>query len=329
MDHWQRIQAAMRGEETGRVPFCVWRHWPVADHQAETLAEEIIRWQQEYDCDLVKHAPAGSYVIEDWGGETEYVAAEDPGLGIRVITKRGVTAVSGWPSLAQLDVHQGHLGEQLQAVKLVAEALDRTVPVLQTIFSPLNIALKLAGDDAFAHMRQHPALFKEGLQIIAETTARFARASLEAGADGFFFVAPADRDRLTETEYREFGEPYDRLILDAVRGESKFIMLLALGQDLMFDLLATYPVDGINWPDRITGPSLSEALERFDGLLMGGIDQVNTLLPGPAAAIEAEIEEAIRQTNGRRLIIGPGSTPLITTPPAHFRAIRHAIEATT
>jgi uroporphyrinogen decarboxylase len=287
------------------------------------LAAEIVRWQKTYECDLVKHAPAGSYVIEDWGGATEYVAAKDPGLGIRVITKRGVTAVTDWPLLTQLDVYQGHLGEQLQAVRLVAAALDGSVPVLQTIFSPMNIAPKLAGDQAFDHMRQHPALFKQGLQIIAETTARYAQASLAAGADGFFFVAPANRAKMSEAEYREFGEPYDRLILDAVRAQSKFIMLLALGDDLMFDLLASYPVDGINWPDRrLNEPSLSEALERFDGLLMGGIDERHTLLRGPAAAIEAEIKDAIGQTNGRRLIIGPGSTPLITTPAAHFRAAR-------
>lgn len=316
----------MNGAQTDRIPVCVWQHWPVADQRAETLAEKIVSWQETYDCDLVKHAPAGSYVVEDWGGETEYIAANDPGLGIRTITGRGITAVTEWPALPQLDVHQGHLGEQLAAVRLVATALDGTVPLLQTIFSPLNIAPKLAGDRAFAHMRQHPALFKQGLQIIAETTARFAQASLAAGADGFFFVAPADRAKMSEAEYREFGEPYDRFILEAVRPHSKFIMLLALGQDLMFDLLASYPVDGINWPDRIGGPSLREALERFDGLLMGGIDQVNTLLHGPSSAIEAEIEDAIRQTAGRRLIIGPGSTPLITTPPAHFRAVRHAVE---
>jgi uroporphyrinogen decarboxylase len=326
MNHWVRIQLAMRGMETDRPPVCLWRHWPVADQQAETLAEEIVRWQETYECDLVKHAPAGSYVIEDWGGATKYIADNDPGLGIRVITKRGVTSVAEWPSLAQLDVNQGHLGEQLKAVRLVAEALDGSVPVLQTIFSPMNISPKLAGDLAYDHMRQHPGAFMQGLRIIAETTARFARASLTAGADGFFFVAPADRAKMSEAEYREFGEPFDRLILEAVQAQSKIIVLLALGEDIMFDLLASYPVNGINWPDRINGPSLSEALARFDGLLMGGIDEKRTLLHGPAAAIATEVEDAVGQTNGRRLVVGPGSTPLITTPTAHFKAARQAVD---
>lgn len=327
MNHWERVLAAKRGEETDRPPLCLWRHWPVADYRAESLAEKIITWQGTYDCDLVKHAPAGSYVIEDWGGATEYVAAKDPGLGIRVITKRGVTAVTDWPTLEQLNVNSGHLGNQLKAVRLVAQALDGAVPMLQTIFSPMNIAPKLAGDLAFGHMRECPTLFKQGLQIIAETTARFAQASLTAGADGFFFVVPANRAKMSEAEYREFGEPYDRLILDAIRAKSKLILLLALGEDLMFDLLASYPADGINWPDRRENePSLSEALTRYDGLLMGGIDERKTLLNGPKIAIESEIEDAIRQTNGRRLIIGPGSTPLITTPEAHFAAAKKVVE---
>lgn len=325
MNHWQRIERARRGEETDRPPFCLWRHWPVTDHQANSLAREMIQWQQTYQCDLVKHAPAGSYVIEDWGGRTEYIAAKDPGLGIRVITRRGVTDASQWPGLAQLDVNQGHLGEQLKAVRLVSEALGGTVPILQTIFSPMNIAPKLAGEQAFDHMRGQPELFKDGLQIIAESTARFAQASLAAGADGFFFVAPANLARMSEAEYREFGEPFDRLILDAVRQDAKLIIILALADEYMFDLLASYPADGINWQDRGIGPSLKEAATRFDGLLMGGIDQRTTLLNGPEAAIEAEIKDAIQQSGGRRLILAPGSTPLINTPTAHFHAARRAV----
>ena len=56
------------------------------------------------------------------------------------------------------------------------------------------------------------------------------------------------------------------------------------------------------------------------------VSKVYEATPRPIEAIEAEIEDAIGQTNGRRLIVGPGSTPLITTPAAHFRAARQAIE---
>ncbi len=327
MSHWERVRAALRGDPVDRVPICLWRHWPVDDHSPHTLAAAMLRWHREYDCDLVKHAPAGSYVVEDWGGETIYLPQRDEGgLGVRTIVRRAVTTARQWPSLAQLDVTHGHLGEQLAALRLVAKGLEGSVPILQTIFSPLNIAPKLAGKRAFDDMRHEPRLFKKGLQILAETTARFARESIRAGAHGIVFVAPCDAQLFRAAEYREFGEPFDRIILDTVRPEAEILMLLALGHDILFDVVAGYPIDAINWPDRNGGPTIQEAAARFPGLLMGGIDERRTLLDGPPAAIQAQVRDAIAQTGGRRLLVGPGSTPRITTPAAHFRAARDAVE---
>jgi uroporphyrinogen decarboxylase len=326
MDHWQRIRAALKGEPVDRVPICLWRHWPVEDHSSQTLAAAMVRWQQEYDCDLVKHAPAGSYVVEDWDGQTAYLPDQDPGLGVRAVVRRAVTATSQWPALARLDVTQGHLGDQLAAVRLVAQALNGSLPILQTIFSPLNIAPKLAGERAFSDMRHDPKAFKQGLQILAETTACFALESIRAGAHGVFFVAPCDARLFSLAEYREFGEPYDRMILDAIRPEAEIVMVLVLGQEILFDLVSGYPADAINWPDRRGGPSLAEAQARFPGLVMGGIDEQRTLRKGPPMAIQAEIRDAIAQTKGRRYLVGPGSTPLIDTPAEHFRAARDAVE---
>jgi len=325
MTHWDRLRATMRGEATDRPPYCVWRHWPIEDRTPEALAAAMVRWQREYDCDLVKHTPAGSYVVEDWGGRTVFVPENSRGLGVRTITQRAVTETSHWHELEQLDVRQGHLGEQLRAVELATEGLGESVPLLQTVFSPLNIAAKLAGEFAFVDLRENSSSFKAGLQTIAETTARFARASLEAGAHGILFVVPCDEKLISVAEYREFGVPFDRIILDAVRPEAEIIMGLLLGQEIMFDLAAGYPVDALNWPDRRGEPTLADALERFPGMLMGGIDERQTLLNGPVAAIQAEVRNAVAQTGGRRLLVGPGSTPFADTPAPHFDAVLDAV----
>jgi uroporphyrinogen decarboxylase len=189
----------------------------------------------------------------------------------------------------------------------------------------LTTARKLAGDRIFADLRLHAETFKPGLKIIAETTARFAIESVRAGAHGVFFATQCDTYRLlSEAEYREFGETYDRIVLDAVRSEAQIILIHAHGQDIMFDLVANYPADAINWHDRITWPSLKEARERFPGLLAGGINEWQTLLKGPPAAIQAEIRDAIVQTGGRWYMAGPGCVLPINTPPQHIRAAREA-----
>jgi uroporphyrinogen decarboxylase len=326
MTHWERIEAAIQGDPVDRPPICLWRHWPIEDELPETLADAMIRWQREYDWDLVKHAPTGNYVIYDWGGRTIYVPENSRGLGVSTVTQWAVNSAHDWPELAQLDVTQGHLGRQLEAVRLVAEALDRSVPILQTVFSPLNIAPKLAGELANVSLREHAEIYKRGLQIIAETMARFACESIRAGADGIIFSAPHNQGLYSEEQYAEFGEPYERLILEAVRPEAQIIIGLASGPGTNLRRMSSYPVDGINWHDRMAGPTLKEAWELFPGLLMGGIHERQTLLQGPEETIREEIRDAIYQTGGRRLLVASGSAPYIDTPPPHFRAARDFIE---
>lgn len=325
MTHWERCRAALRGDETDRVPISLWRHWPPDDETPEGLAAVTLRWQQTYDFDLVKITPTGTYGIEDWGGRTMYTSADH---GMRTVIKDGVTAANQWPRLEQVDVTRNYLGRQISAVRLIAEGVGNDAPILQTVFAPLTTARKLAGDRVFTDLRIHPEALKEGLQIIAETHARFAVESIRAGAHGLFFATQCASYRLlSEAEYREFGEPYDRIILNAVRPEAEIIMIHAHGLDIMFDLLAGYPADAINWHDRITAPSLKEGHERFPGMAVGGINEWQTLLKGPADAIKAEIEDAIAQTGGRRFMVGTGCVVPINTSPLNLRAARQAVES--
>ena len=324
MTHWERVRAGLKGEETDRVPISLWRHWPPDDETPEGLAAVTLRWQAAYDFDLVKLTPTGTYGIEDWGGRTRYTSADH---GMRAVVQHGVASAEQWPKLAQLDVTKGYLGNQIAAVRLVAGELKNSVPMLQTVFSPLTTVRKLAGDRIFTHLRTEPELFKAGLQIVAETHARFALESIRAGANGLFFATQCDSYQvLSEAEYREFGEVYDRIILDAVRPEAEIIMIHAHGLDIMFDLIARYPADAINWHDRITPPSLQEGQARFPGMVVGGVDEWHTLLNGPAEAIQAEIREAIAQTGGRRYMVGPGCVVPINTSPLHLQAARAAVE---
>jgi uroporphyrinogen decarboxylase len=285
----------------------------------------MIRWQQEYDFDLIKFMLTGTYGIEDWGAETVYIPNTG---GTRTITRYGVTAVEQWPRLEQLEVTRGYLGKEIEAVRLAAAALKESAPILQTVFSPLTTARKLAGDRIFADLRLHPQPFKEGLQIIAETTARFALESIRAGAHGMFFASQCSTYRLlNEAEYREFGLQYDLIVFDAVRAEAEFNLSHVHGEDIMFDLMAGYPAEALNWHDRLTWPNLREARQRFSGLLVGGISEHQTLLNGPAEAITAEIQAAIAQTKGRGLVVGPGCVIPTHTPVEHVRTAREAVES--
>jgi uroporphyrinogen decarboxylase len=284
----------------------------------------MVRWQRTYDFDLVKFMPTGMYGVHDWGTQTIY----NPGFrGNRIMTAPGLTDPEQWPKLARLDPYQGALGQEVEAIRLAASDLNNEVPILQTVFSPLTTAVKLAGERTYADLRQRPELLKAGLAIIADVTIRFVQACLEAGAHGVFFATQGASARLlSETEYREFGAAYDLQVLNAIRGDTRLNMLHVHGEDIFFDLTATYPVEMINWHDRVTWPNLREAKDRFKGLLVGGIDDRVTIAQGPLDEIRRQARDAIEQTGGRRLLVGPGCVIPTNTPDAHIRAVIETVQ---
>ncbi len=323
MTHWDRIRAAVRGEKTDHTPISLWRHWPTHEETVMGLSSVSIRWQKEYDWDLVKFTPRGTYGVEDWGAKRSYI----PNVGgVQSVSKPGVIEPEQWGKLPPLEVTTGCLGDQLKALKITATELDNQAPVLMTVFNPLTTAFKLAGNRVYTHLRLYPDKLKAGLEVITDTMIRFSLASFEAGAHGIFFATQSDSYQiLNEQEYREFGETYDRKYLEAIRDEAEFLMLHAHGFDIMFDLLATYPIDAINWHDRAAGPSLKSATSRFSGLLVGGVDEWGTLQNGSLEDIKSEIEDAKKQTNERRLLLGPGCVIPITTPPEAIQATLDAV----
>jgi uroporphyrinogen decarboxylase len=94
----------------------------------------------------------------------------------------------------------------------------------------------------------------------------------------------------------------------------------------MLAQLADYPVRALNWHDRTTSFSLSEAGKLFQGALMGGIEQYKLLRFGSPQDVETQAREAIDQMKGRRLIVSPGCTYPLDVPHANLLALRRAVE---
>jgi uroporphyrinogen decarboxylase len=116
-----------------------------------------------------------------------------------------------------------------------------------------------------------------------------------------------------------------RRILDAVGGTSAFTLLHVHGRDVYFDQASALPVHALNWHDRRTAPRLGEGQRRSAGAVVGGLGEGKTLLAGPPDAVTAEVREAIAQTGGRGVILGPGCVLPLATPDAHLAAVLDAV----
>ena len=323
MNHWQRIEAALQGQATDRAPVALWRHFPEDDLDPDKLVAHTLAWQRQWQFDLVKFMPSGTYGVEDWGAISAYRGSPN---GAREVVKPAITRTDDWARLGALDVRQGSYGRQNRALAAAARELAGEVPLLQTVFSPLTTARKMSSERLFADLRRAPEELERALMVITEVTIRFALDALAKGAHGLFFATQLASHRLLSTgEYERFGKRYDLMVFEALRGKARLNMLHAHGDDIMFDLLSDYPAQMFNWHDRLTDPTIAQAAGRFPRLLVGGIDEHGTLLHGSERDIEDQVHEALSQAAGRRLMIGPGCVLPVAATDASIRA---AVRAT-
>lgn len=322
MDHWQRVDAAIHQHPTDRVPVALWRHFPDEDRRAERLVAHTLEWQRRWDFDVVKFMPCGTYGVEDWGAASAYRGALN---GAREIVSPVVQCTEDWRRVDSINPREGWYGLQNRALAAVAKELAGRVPLLQTVFSPLTTARKLGTERLFSDIRQAPESVERALDVITDVTIAFALDALDQGAHGVFFATQLASHRLlTVQEHQRFGREYDLRVLRALRGKTRLNMLHAHGDDIMFDELAQYPVEMLNWHDRLTMPSIQQARPKFKGLLVGGLNEYATLQGGTEQAVVEQAHDAIRQAGGRGLMLGPGCVLPVTTPEASIQAVLHA-----
>ncbi len=322
ISHRERIEKVLSGDITDRVPFALWRHFPVDDQSAEPLVRATIAFQELYQFDLVKVTPASSFCLKDWGAEDRWNGNME---GTRDYTKRVIQTPEDWPRLASLDPTKGYLGAQIQVLESLIPALGSDTPVLQTIFSPLAQAKNLVGgEQLLVHMRKYPDSLHAGLKKITETTVNFLRTASQTGIAGIFYaVQHAQFELLSREEFLAFGKRYDLQILNELN-HLWLNMVHLHGKQVMFAEVADYPVQIINWHDRDTAPALSEAATQFPGILCGGLSRWSSMVLGGPEEIDKEARDAIQQTGGRRLILGTGCVLPIIAPHGNILAAQHA-----
>jgi uroporphyrinogen decarboxylase len=315
----ERVLAALGRRPVDRPPVAFWRHVPEVDHTPRGLADAMLAFQRAWDLDLIKIMSSGVYCVEDWGCKVAYRGSPN---GAKTCTQHAVRSVTDWAKLEPLDPGRGALGRELEALRLILEGRSDDVPVLHTVFAPLTIARKLAGDRLLGDLRDFPEAVMAALDVITETVIRYVAAVVQAGADGIFYATQdASRDVLDEEQHARFSMPYSTRVLDSLNGASIFTMLHLHGRHIYFDRKSTLPVAAVNWHDRLTSPSLGNALKRFKGAVVGGLNETETLLRGPASAVAAEVADAIQQTAGTGVIIAPGCVLPLATPDASLQAV--------
>lgn len=319
----ERVQAALKKEEVDKIPLSIWYHIPHVDQDPIQLAEETIRITKEYDFDFIKMMPFGNYCAQDFGLSVTFFCSEtQPALE----RKFGIDSVEDWKRLEALPACYGTYGKQLQFTQYLQKMLNGDdIPYIQTIFSPLTVAKKLAGARLFQDIKERPDLVHSALRAIAETNKNFCKANVEAGVAGFFFASQCSTyDLLTEAEYREFGVPYDLEVISSYQEDTYFNVVHIHGDNTMFQLMANYPVQCVNWHDRWSSPTIAEARSMTDKCLLGGLNEREFAVMS-ADKVEEHLREAVTAAGRAGLMLGPGCVAKLNTPAENFYAARAAV----
>lgn len=333
----ERVNAALKGEAVDRVPVSAWRHFLDEEHDPVRLAEVSLRHFNEFDWDWLKVNPRATYYAEAWGNR--YDLSGTPQI-IPPLVDGPLQTSADLQKITALPPTSGVFDEHLQLTRLVRRGIG-DAHFLQTIFSPLSILSFLAARPESERLEdftkaqnegirrlihENPKGAHEALGNIASTLAQYAAAVIEAGASGLFFaiVKLARQGVLTESEFAEFGKPYDLQVLKAVQG-APFNLLHICGQYAYFDAVTDYPVHAINWATLGQhNPTLAEAGVKTDKALVGGVDELGALQTGTPEEVTGEALEAIRATGGRHLLLTPGCGTNTDVPSHNLRALRHA-----
>ncbi|MBI4255035.1 MAG: uroporphyrinogen decarboxylase [Candidatus Rokubacteria bacterium] len=321
MSRRERVLAAVARQPVDRVPYAVWRHFPAVDRSPAGLVQATLRFHERYGSDFLKLTPRGGYAVEAWGCVEGEALRED---GHRPCARCAVRGAEDWKTIRPLDpMSAPGYAEQMEAI--VRLGFDRRIgdaPVLPTLFSPLSLARKLSGDRLSQDLRAHPDLVTGALEAITETLIKFADLALTEGVSGIFYsIQAASLSANTEEDYARFGEPYDRRFLESIRAKSVLTIVHGHGDRLLFDRLAHLPGHAWNWDDRTAGPSLKDGHARVPGAVLGGLDQWRTLRDGTPEQAVAQAKDAIAQTGGLGVILGPGCVLPSNTPDANVAAV--------
>lgn len=287
----QRVHAALKGEPVDRVPLCFWHHFKPEGSGERMAALTMEFFRHKFDLDIVKIMP-----------DLPYPAPED-----------ALEEATQLRFLPKLSLDTPMFQQQLLCIRTLRSQLGSDYPLILTLFSPLTYVLRWMGKrKALEEIRKHPEPIEEGLGTIAANLRQLMEAAIEAGASGIFFSCMgATNADLTVEEYVRFGRTYDLYALEgASAGWLNIVHIHAdpgqTGDQIYFDQFTNYSVSVLSWSDRITGPSLSEALTMTDKCLMGGLWERGPLMHGGEAELDNEIMSAVSQTKGRRLILTNG-----------------------
>lgn len=319
MKKYDIIFSAFQGKYLEHIPFSLWMHHLEYDDDPVALAEKEIEFALRYEVDILKLNPSGAYTVRDRGA---IIDVDKNRIPVAKIKKPAILTQDDWDKIKKLPPDQGAYQDRILCIQSIKKELDTAYPMMETIFSPLTTVKKLRGDEIIKDLIEIPEKIENVLSIIVDETMDYIGKLVEQGVDGIFFATQVGTHNfISEELHRRFGVKYDLRLLDKVKDKLKFIVIHIHGENIMFEHFLDYPHSALSWHANITPPSISEARKKYNTIALCGINRA-TLWKGKREDIKKEIINAVKEADGRGIIIAPGCTIPPASPPENLLFVR-------
>jgi uroporphyrinogen decarboxylase len=252
----------------------------------------------------------------------DFVKGEGPQVEHPLRSEAEVAALSAFEPREKL-------AATLDAIRMVKAELSGLVPLIGFAGAPFTLAsyaIEGGHSNHYAHtkalMYGNPRTWHQLCGLLAETSAEYLVAQVEAGAD---VVQLFDSwvGALSPADYREFVLPHSRRIFDRLKATGVPTIHFGTGTTTLLPLMAEAGGDVVGADWRIP---LDEAwtLIGHDRAIQGNLDP--TLLLGPMDRLLAGADEVLRRAGGRPghvFNLGHGILP--GTPVEHVEALANHV----
>jgi len=271
----ERVDRARKGVDVDRPPFSLWHHFLDESKPGEQHAQSTLQFHEKFHTDLVK-------VMSDY----PYPKPK-----------------AEWYALRE---EKNPFPQQIRALEEIRDGLRGQAYFVETMFNPWKVAENLSSvADVRRLQGEKPQALLDALELIAKSEANHARRAVAAGAAGVFIaIANAQDGIMTQADYAKFSEPFDKLVLEAVRSAPLNILHLHGDKVYLDRFYKGWPASAINYSMHGTGVPIAKVREGYSGVILGGIDEVNYRKLTPADLKRQWTEAA--QAAGKRFILTPG-----------------------
>src|SRR5262245_15203507 len=271
----ERVDRALKGEDADRSPFTFWYHFldfskPGEDHARSTLA-----FHEKFHTDLVK-------VMSDY----PYPKPK-----------------AEWWVLKE---EKNPFPQQIIALEKIRDGLQGKAYFVETLFNPWKVAENLSSVEEVRRLQhEKPQALLDALEVIAKSESNHARRSVAAGAAGVFLAIQNANDGIqTQADYAKFSEPFDKMILEAVQSAPLNVLHLHGDKVYLDRFYQGWAASAINYSAHGTGVAIAKVREKYPGVILGGLDEVNyrKLVP---LDLKRQWMQA-KTAAGRKFILTPG-----------------------